>query len=219
MIIRGQPRNGPPPERTIALSEIEVPRTTRRPNPSTPVPQPDEPCGWEAREFLRKMLVGRSVLCSVSYKVPNSGREYGCVLVGSNNPDFAESAAVKLVAEGLAKLRDNCQDDALKTAMAAAQSAGKGVWAPDASSRVRNVTWEVENPRQLVDRMQGKPVPAVIENVRDGSTVRAFLLPDFVYVTVMMSGVRVRKLIGSERLGRQLDQQSAFFLSPNSPPR
>lgn len=32
---------------------------------------------------------------------------------------------------------------------------------------------------------------AVIEHVRDGSTVRAFLLPDFYHVTVMMSGVRV----------------------------
>ena len=32
---------------------------------------------------------------------------------------------------------------------------------------------------------------AVIEHVRDGSTVRAFLLPDFYHVTLMMSGVRV----------------------------
>ena len=51
----------------------------------------------------------------------------------------------------------------------------------------------MENPRQLVDRMAGKPVQAVIEHVRDGSTVRAFLLPDFYHVTLMMSGVRVRK--------------------------
>ena len=45
--------------------------------------------------------------------------------------------------------------------------------------------------RQLVDRMQGKPVSAIIENVRDGSTVRAFLLPDYYHVTLMMSGVKV----------------------------
>ena len=67
------------------------------------------------------------------------------------------------------------------------------MWSDDASTRVRNITWEVENPRQLVDRMAGKPVQAVIEYVRDGSTVRAFLLPDFYHVTLMMSGVRVRK--------------------------
>ena len=33
---------------------------------------------------------------------------------------------------------------------------------------------------------------AVIEHVRDGCTVRAFLLPKFDYVTVMLSGVKVR---------------------------
>ena len=42
-----------------------------------------------------------------------------------------------------------------------------------------------------MDRMGGQPVDAIIENVRDGSTVRAFLLPDFYHVTVMMSGMRV----------------------------
>jgi staphylococcal nuclease domain-containing protein 1 len=57
---------------------------------------------------------------------------------------------------------------------------------------VRTVTWELENPRQLVDRFAGKPVKAVIESVRDGSTVRAFLLtPENYYVTLLLSGVRV----------------------------
>ena len=32
---------------------------------------------------------------------------------------------------------------------------------------------------------------AVIEHVRDACTVRAFLLPDFIYVTLMLSGVKV----------------------------
>ncbi len=84
VVIRGQPRNGPPPERTLALGEIDAPRLGRRPgggaNPA-PATQ-DEPCAWESREFLRKLLVGKPVLCSVSHTVP-SGREYGCVLYGS----------------------------------------------------------------------------------------------------------------------------------------
>ena len=32
---------------------------------------------------------------------------------------------------------------------------------------------------------------AVIEHVRDGSTVRAFLLPDFYHITLVLSGIRV----------------------------
>ena len=82
----------------------------RRPTPKNqnPTPAVDEPCAWESREFLRKLLVGKSVLCCVNYKT-DSGREYGNVLMGSNNPDEAEDVATKLVSEGLAKVRDNCK--------------------------------------------------------------------------------------------------------------
>lgn len=33
---------------------------------------------------------------------------------------------------------------------------------------------------------------AIIEHVRDGSVVRALLLPDYYLVTVMLSGIKVR---------------------------
>ncbi len=79
----------------------------------------------------------------------------------------------------------------LKDAEEAAKAAGKGLHGPGASEHVRNIIWEMENPRQVVDKYGGKPVKAVIEHVRDGTTVRAFLLPDFYHVTLMMSGVRV----------------------------
>lgn len=49
----------------------------------------------------------------------------------------------------------------------------------------------IENPRILVDHYKQKPVKAVIEQVRDASTLRAFLLPEFHYVTLMLSGVKV----------------------------
>lgn len=35
---------------------------------------------------------------------------------------------------------------------------------------------------------------AIIEHVRDGSVVRALLLPDYYLVTVMLSGIKVRPL-------------------------
>ena len=103
VIIRGQPRNGPPPERTLALAEVECPRMARRPG-QTPVS--DEPWAWESREFLRKLLVGKSVLATVTHTIP-SGREFGHVLIGSTDPEKAENVAVKLIAEGLARCRDN----------------------------------------------------------------------------------------------------------------
>ena len=41
-----------------------------------------------------------------------------------------------------------------------------------------------------MDKFAGKPIPAVVEHVRDGTTLRVFLLPDFYHITLMMSGVR-----------------------------
>lgn len=58
-------------------------------------------------------------------------------------------------------------------------------------SQIRNITWVVENMRALVDSHKQKPIRAIIEQVRDASTYRAFLLPDFQYITLMLSGVKV----------------------------
>ena len=48
--------------------------------------------------------------------------------------------------------------------------------------------------RAYVDKAGGKPIPAVIEHIRDGSTVRCTLLPDMQYITLMISGIRVSKM-------------------------
>jgi len=91
----------------------------------------------------------------------------------------------------LAKTRDNCSDPLFTEAYETAKAALKGIHSEEAmTAHVREVTWEMENPRQLVDRAAGQPFDAIIESVRDGSTVRAFLLPDFYHVTLMLSGMR-----------------------------
>jgi staphylococcal nuclease domain-containing protein 1 len=185
VVIRGPVRNGPPAERILALTNIDAPKLGRRPTPTQAATE-DEPYAWEAREFLRKMLVGKSILGHV---VHTANREYGVLLLGTN-PETAEDVATKLVVEGLAKVRENCQDQKLKDAQETAKTEKKGVWSGEMEGHTRKIVWEVENPRQLVDKMAGKQVPAIVEHVRDGSTLRVFLLPDFYHITLMMSGVR-----------------------------
>ena len=80
--------------------------------------------------------------------------------------------AIKLVDEGLAKVRDNCQDQKLKDAQEAATAAKKAMWAGVIVAHVRSITWDMDNPCALVVKIEGKPIPAIVENVRDGSTVR-----------------------------------------------
>ena len=100
------------------------------------------------------------------------------------------NVALKLVEEGLAKVRDNCQDKPLQYAQEQAKVAKKGVWGEGLTDHVRKITWKVDNTRALMGKFGGKPVSAVVEQVCDGTTLRLFLLPDMVHVTLMMCGVR-----------------------------
>ena len=109
-----------------------------------------------------------------------------------------ENVIESLVSEGLVTVRQEGIRGSTELARlaeleSAAKASGKGKWASTGlQEHVRDIKWVAENPRQLVDKFKGKPVQAVVEHVRDGSTIRAFLLPDFYHITLMVSGIRVR---------------------------
>lgn len=111
----------------------------------------------------------------------------------------AENITESLVSEGLVSVRREARNTPELARLIeledAAKAAGKGKWASTpAPDSVRDIKWSVDNPRNFVDKLGGKRVKAVIEHVRDGSTVRAFLLPDFYHITLMISGIRVRSI-------------------------
>lgn len=94
----------------------------------------DEPFAWEAREFLRKKLVGKEVIFTAE-KPPNSAtREYGCVWAGKD-PTKDENMTEALLAEGLVKVREGGRNiPQLKKLVEiedVARSQGKGVWGSD----------------------------------------------------------------------------------------
>lgn len=130
-----------------------------------------------------------------SYERPqNATRDYGFIYLGKD-PERDENVVESIVKEGLVSVRrGNTNDEYLKKLISLeeeAKSAGVGKWSNSPSNEhVRDIKWTQENPRSLVDKYDGKPVKAIIEHVRDGSTVRAFLLPDFHYITLMISGIR-----------------------------
>lgn len=47
-----------------------------------------QPFAWEAREYLRKKLIGKEVAFVIEYTVPGTGREYGCVYLGKGENKF-----------------------------------------------------------------------------------------------------------------------------------
>ncbi|XP_018575956.1 staphylococcal nuclease domain-containing protein 1 [Anoplophora glabripennis] len=192
VIIRAS-SGAPPPEKQINFSGITAPKLARRAADASETTK-DEPWAWEAREFLRKKLIGEEVFFT-SEKPPNAVREYGTIYIGK---DFstAENISESLISEGLVTVRREGVRQSPELARFieledAARAAGKGKWGTSPSSEhVRDIKWSVENMRAFVDKHQYNPIKAIIEHVRDGSTVRAFLLPDFYHVTLMISGIR-----------------------------
>ncbi len=57
----------------------------------------------------------------------------------------------------------------------------KGVWGEDGAKHVRNITWEVENPRQLVDKYAGRK-----------RGVRRPLLPPILQLKIVVVNALVR---------------------------
>lgn len=219
IVVMGQARGGPPPERTLSISGISAPRLARRPGPKdkdSGAESKDEPFAWESREFLRKKLVGKEVEFTVDYKVP-TGREFATILVGPAK----ENLAHLLVQEGFAKPREGgkgpvtAEQTELAAKAATAQAAQKGVYgSPESLAKaVRNVTWNVENLRALVDSAKGKPFDAVIENVRDGCTLRVTLLPAFQNVNVVLSGIKTPtfKRVGEKEEPEPFAEEARFF--------
>ncbi|CAH0547008.1 unnamed protein product [Brassicogethes aeneus] len=192
VIIRGL-TGAPPPEKQINFSGIVAPKLARRAGESSEITK-DEPWAWEAREFLRKKLIGEEVFFT-SEKPPNTNREYGNVFLGKDL-NTAENITEALVSEGLVSVRREGLRQTPEVARLceledAAKSAGKGKWSTSPpSEHVRDIKWSIDNMRAFLDKQDYKPIKAVIEHVRDGSTVRAFLLPDFHHITLMISGIR-----------------------------
>ncbi|XP_014191613.1 staphylococcal nuclease domain-containing protein 1 [Haplochromis burtoni] len=195
IIVRGQPRGGPPPERQINLSNIRAGALARRAAQGQPDSKdtPDEPWAFQAREFLRKKLIGKEVCFTVEYK--NMHREYGMVYLGKDTT--GENIAESLVSEGLATVRregfrgNNPEQARLCDLEDQSKASKKGLWSEGGGAQtIRNIKYTIENPRNFVDSLHQKPINAIIEHVRDGSVVRALLLPDYYLVTVMLSGIK-----------------------------
>ncbi|RUS16817.1 hypothetical protein BC937DRAFT_90763 [Endogone sp. FLAS-F59071] len=215
IILRGKPRpNGPPPERLLALSNVQAPRLGNK-------DKEDEPFAFAARDYLRKLLVGKEVSFQPEYTV--STREYGTVYINS------ESVTQLGVKEGWLKVRDTRRDasdetvadvEALKKLEAEAVTAKKGIWTENKEEGVRtiNYTW-TGDAKEFLNKYKGKPVDAIIEQVRDGSTLRVrLLLPDGAhqYITLLITGIKaptVRKDIpNQEDVIEPFGEQAKYFV-------
>ncbi|OVA17327.1 Tudor domain [Macleaya cordata] len=203
LVIMGMTKAEIPPEKTITLSSLIAPRLARRGGV-------DEPFAWDSREYLRKLCIGKEVTFRVEYTVPSIGREFGSVFLRDKNVAFL------VVSEGWAKVREQGQQKGevspflaeLQRLEEQAKQQGSGRWSkasgcllplqePGASeAAIRDLPPSAIGDPSNLDAMgllaanKGRPMQGIVEQVRDGSTVRVYLLPEFQFVQVFVAGIQ-----------------------------
>ena len=195
--------NAPPQEISITLASIQAPRLARGSTQNTS----EEPFAWEAREYLRRLCVGKQVAFNVISCVTAIGRTHGDVdFITNGNSNTVTSLALNVVSAGYATVkksrddkRSNVYDD-LIDAENNAKEEKLGLFGDTSVAIKRVLNWaptsaEVEN---IFKTLKNKPTKVIIESVRDGAALRVLLLPNspfpFTYIPFSLAGVMSPRL-------------------------
>lgn len=186
-----RPRAGQ--EKKINLSSI------RQPKPSDPK---QSPFSAEAKEFLRKKLIGKHVKVTIDgKKAANDGYEERDVATVTVN---GQNAALMLVEAGYASVIRHRRDDedrspnydSLLLAEETAQKEGKGMWAskPPATKQYQDYSESLQKAKMEASVLQRqKKVPAIVDFVRSASRFVVLVPRDNAKLTFVLSGIRAPK--------------------------
>ncbi|CCX05601.1 hypothetical protein FPQ18DRAFT_144912 [Pyronema domesticum] len=198
-------RNKAGAERKINLSSI------RQPKPSDPAQSPFQA---DAKEFLRKKLIGKHVRIHIDGKRPAQEgyeeREMATVTFGDKN------VALGLVEAGYASvIRHRATDedrspiwDDLAAAEDVARSAQKGMYSPKApqTAKMIEASETIQKAKSYLSFLQRqKKVPAVVDYVASGSRFKVIIPKENARLTFVLSGIK------APRTARNPTEQSEPF--------
>lgn len=151
----------------LHLADLSAPRLGTR-------DRPDESWAFEARDYLRSLVVGKEVTFSVSYTINTVSPplEFGLVYVPSpSNDDSAIDVAAELVKAGWARVRENkrvgdeeseegVRRSYLRDLEEEAKRDGRGVWNGERDSeKEREVDYTMpSDPNEFLQKYKGKPI-------------------------------------------------------------
>ncbi|GLB05574.1 hypothetical protein AtubIFM57258_000863 [Aspergillus tubingensis] len=184
--------NNPGQERILSLAYVSAPRLRR---------EGDEPYGFHSREFLRELLVGKVVQFQILYTIPTGAkRDYGTIKLPTFDvslPDISVQEGWTRVREEAGKRSDESEETVaylqrLRALEEHAQTEGKGTWAGTESGRTET-TYELSDPKALVDEWKDKHLEGIVERVLNGDRLIVRLLlssEEHLQVVAAMAGVR-----------------------------
>ncbi|KAG1734762.1 uncharacterized protein EDB91DRAFT_1146762 [Suillus paluster] len=213
LVLRGRP--GPqgqnPKERILHLADVVAPRMGNQ-------TREDEPWAFESRDFLRAFAVGKEISFTSTHSFPSNDdvtRDFGTADIGGVD------VASEMLKNGWAKIkeskRDPSEDDIRKRDIEAeAKTAGKGLWNSH-GPQARAVHQSMPTDSQaFVSEWKGKSLDALVEQVRDGSTLRVRLfMPDGEHqmVNIALAGVRCARTSSKQGEPSELWAEEAKFFT------
>ncbi|PRQ26700.1 putative micrococcal nuclease [Rosa chinensis] len=217
-------KTGIPREKTITLSSLMAPRLARRDGV-------DEPFAWYSREFLRQLCLGEEVVFKVDYVIKSIGRDFGSVFLAKSNDNVAKL----VVSQGWAKVREPQSQptgprqgqqkqivevspylEELLSLEEKAKTEGLGCWTKVPGAAEESIRCLPPNNNfdamSLLAENKGQPMEAIVEQVRDGSTLGVYLLPEFQFVRVFVAGTRAPSMKSSHGTKETVAVAEAFAL-------
>lgn len=176
----------------ITLQGISAPRLGIHIPNNPSKDREDAPWSWPAREYLRKKLIGQPVVFRTTFSnTPN--RRIAQIFVDGR--DVRED----VVAAGWAKVNEKAGENTRNKAILhlqelerKAKDDQRGQFNKDqkAANRAnRNVIYKFDQ-FELFEKLKGKHVPAIVEQVRSGSTLKVYLPETGHVLLVLLSGVQ-----------------------------
>jgi len=162
------------PEKVISLTGVTAPKFGRGPK------QADEPYAWESREYLRKHVIGQQVQFVVQSTInegKDSERNYGTVQLKGIDiaTQMIKAGFVRVKVDDKKKVYP--EKEALLALETKAIESGLGMHkkGADAKNHLREIDW---NPKvqEFFTANKGQALPGVVDQVRDGSTLRVELI-------------------------------------------
>lgn len=190
-----QPIEGkyPPAEKTVILSGIDCPKVARTGGSEV---SPDEEFGWQAREYVRKKVIGRMVMFTKESTNETTGKEFGQIMFKEKPTDPPKNLALALVSSGICPMRAGAKGPMAAQLAEAEKTAvmeKRGRYADDARAQglPRKLLLEPVAPEMLdfIVKKKGEKVSAIVDFVMTGHMLKVLMLDTMQIAMVHMSGI------------------------------
>ena len=180
-------QKGVAPEMQLSLAYCQAPRVART------AEGVEEYFGWESREYLRKMIIGQVVKFKVLYKVDVISRTFGTIELKDKDVlrDMVSSGYVSVRSERDEKGNRELYEELLEL-QAEARDNHRGIWSP--TKTLRHVSWTLDDPESFFQANKGMPMAAIVEQVRDGSTLKLYLLETGEMISLRLAGLQAPRI-------------------------